>query len=202
MVDPEACREICPSIWDNSIFDKSKHPGCIKHYLKQIIEVEEYLKGMTLWEYFNYASQVPEHMRYLPVRVDYLHLIHPMPDIKFIDGKYIVKRFKGFHLDHGQVLERAGEISHEIIKIGPEGCFESNVIVKGLSKPESKSMFSPRCTLLDTIKLSREACCNSSEFIINSNFSLAIEGVSKTGLEIFASFGPNALLTTTHPLIR
>lgn len=153
---------------------------------------------MTLWEFFNYAPQVPEHMRHLPVRIDYLHLLHPIPDIKFIDKRYIAKRFKGFHLDHGGMLEKSGEISHEILRYGPQGSYESNVLVKGFCEPETKTMFSPDCTLLDVVKSSREACGNISKFTVNSNYSLATEGYCSNNLLIFTSFDKSGTLTTTH----
>ena len=195
-VDKAACKEICSSILDNSIFDKTKYPACLQHYASQIAEVEKYLAGMTLWEFFNYARQVPEHMRHLPVRVDYLHLIHPMPEIKLLNGKYVAKKFKGFHLDHGGVLEKAGEIRHEILRYGLEGSYESNVFVKGFHEPETKTMFSPDCTLLDVVKTSREASCNSSYFMVNPNSSLAIKGKTCNNLPIFTSFNEQG----TNPL--
>lgn len=198
LVDKAACKEICRSIMDNSIFDKTKYPACLQHYLPQIAEVEKYLEGMTLWEFFNYAPQIPEHMRHLLVRVDYLHLIHPVPEIKFIEGKFIAKSFKGFHLDHGGALEKAGEITHDILRRGPEGSFESKVWLKGFAKPEPKSMFCPDWLPLDVIKASREASARFSEFTINPDFSMFVKGLCENNLPIDTAFSSNGLLTTTY----
>lgn len=203
LVDSEACEEICRSIWDNSIFDKFQQPDCLNHYAKQIAEVEEYLKGMILWEYFNYAPQVPEQMRHLPVRVDYLHLIHPVPVLKCRNGIWGVEGFKGFHLDYLGQLEKKGEVAYKLIEELAGGSQALEVTLKGALEPVKKTMFSQNLELIDVFEKFKEGCCNNIKWsILPTSGAISVLVKTKEGMEIQAFFNKFGILETMFPFFN
>lgn len=194
------CKQICQSFLQDS--SQFKLPSkCLDHMVEQIIEAESYLGGMSVNEFsygrFGLAPEVGNQ----PFRFDYTHHVHPIPELKCRNGRWCAERFKGFHLDYMGTLEEAGEISSEIVEVGPFGAYRANIIPTGFYRAEfNKTMYSKDWRIIDVLKANREAILSPKmKFTIETNGVIDYRGFFRNELEIQSYINKNGTLTTTFP---
>ena len=168
---------------------------------EQIIEAEQYLQKMTLNEFCHGKLPLPESLKNKLVKVDWFHLLHPTPDIKFRNGKWYAERFKGFHLDYMGILEKAGEISYTNLQKNPSGCYKADVKVAGILKEINKTMFPKNWRLVDLIENIRKACNKPTSLRLDHQTNtLMLEGDFSNFIKGRIFIDSNGTITTTYPL--
>jgi len=194
------CKQICQSFLQDS--SQFKLPSkCLDHMVEQIIEAENYLGGMSVNEFSYGKFGLPSEVGNQRFRFDYTHHVHPIPELKCRNGRWCAEGFKGFHLDYMGTLEEAGEISSEILEMGPFGAYRANIKPAGFYRAEfNKTMYPRDWRLVDVLKANREAIFSSRmEFEIEQNGVINYIGFFKNELAIRSYINRIGTLTTTFP---